>query len=332
MYSNIAILPIGFLLNLLCIITFIKSKTYKSPTGLHLVFIAVADNVILLSMFLGRSETWYKYINIPDMYNKKGVFNCQESDYIVVAGFLWSGLLLASATIERFLSVAFPLKVQQWNMYAKTKVLMGAYVLVAFGLSSYALLCVELKPATSNTSETCVIAEQYNDVCFLSDVIIIVAFSNSLCSLLILTFTILISFYLFKLRRVRIEMGKTSAKEFQITLMLVMVALFFMVLRIPEMVLFEITYYNDINGIINSLSEKMLFVHQVLLVCVALNHSVNFLIYVKFLRSFRHTFVSMVTCYKCRKKSTQGGTTLAQKTSISEISSSQVHMGNIQEQ
>ena len=67
-------------------------------------------------------------------------------------------------------------------MYAKTKVLMGAYVVVAFGLSSYALLCVELKPATSNTSETCVIAEQYNDVCFLSDVIIIVAFSNSMFS------------------------------------------------------------------------------------------------------------------------------------------------------
>ena len=86
--------------------------------------------------------------------------------------------------------------------------------------------------------------------------------------------------------------------QFQMILMLVMAALFFMVLRIPEMVLFEITYYNDINGIVDSLSEKMLFLHQALLVCVAFNHSVNFLIYVKFLRSFRHTFLSMVTCYK----------------------------------
>ena len=110
--------------------------------------------------------------------------------------------------------------------------------------------------------------------------------------------------------------------QFQMILMLVMVALFFMVLRIPEMVLFEITYYNDINGIIDTLSEKMLFLHQALLVCVALNHSVNFLIYVKFLRSFRHIFLSMVTCYKCRKKSTQDGST----------SSSQVHMRNMQQQ
>ena len=145
----------------------------------------------------------------------------------MVAGFLGSGLLLASATIERFLSVAFPLKVQQWKMYAKTKVLMVAYIVLAFSLSSYALLCVEFQPATSNTSETCVLAEQYNDVCFLSDVIIIIAFSNSLCSFLILMFTILISAYLFRLRKARLEMGKKSAKEFQITLMLVMVALFF---------------------------------------------------------------------------------------------------------
>ena len=37
--------------------------------------------------------------------------------------FLWSGVLLASATVERFVSVVYPLKVKTWDLYQISKML-----------------------------------------------------------------------------------------------------------------------------------------------------------------------------------------------------------------
>ena len=42
MYSNITIIPVGILLNILCLIVFIKSRIARSPTGLHLACLSVS--------------------------------------------------------------------------------------------------------------------------------------------------------------------------------------------------------------------------------------------------------------------------------------------------
>ena len=47
LYAQLVIIPIGMVLNFLCLIIFIKSKTHKSPTGIHLTYLAVADTIVL---------------------------------------------------------------------------------------------------------------------------------------------------------------------------------------------------------------------------------------------------------------------------------------------
>ena len=43
LYSNVILVPIGIVLNILSFIIFYQIKTYKSATGLHLMCIAIAD-------------------------------------------------------------------------------------------------------------------------------------------------------------------------------------------------------------------------------------------------------------------------------------------------
>ena len=175
------------------------------------------------------------------MYNL-GFINCSGPYYTIIAAFLWSGLLLSSATIERFLSVAFPLRVKMWKLYSKSRVLMIIYIVVSFLLSSYSVLCLESVPS-ENDLKQCVPVAQYINICRVSDIIVNTVLSNSLRFSLIFLFTILTSIFLYKLREKRFEMGQdndSSGKEFQITLMLVIVATLFLFLRLPEMIVFQL--------------------------------------------------------------------------------------------
>ena len=49
---------IGIVLNLLCFYIFLKSGVYKSATGIHLTYLAICDNVVLISeLFTDSSNT-----------------------------------------------------------------------------------------------------------------------------------------------------------------------------------------------------------------------------------------------------------------------------------
>ena len=111
MYSQLIIIPVGLVLNLLCFIVFVKSSTARTATGIHLTFLAIADSLVLLSAFVLGTEQWPSYIDIPK-FRMLNSFICKVSIYTFNVGVLWSGFLLVSATVERFLSVAFPLKMK----------------------------------------------------------------------------------------------------------------------------------------------------------------------------------------------------------------------------
>ena len=175
---------------------------------------------------------------------------------MVNAGFLWSGLLLASVTVERFISVEYILKVKSWNLYAKTKILMIVYFVVAFGLSSFSVICYNIM-IIKDGLKSCVYTMENQFFCNTSNLIVNNMISNGLCSFVILLFTISTSVFLFRLRKNRVELGSESGKEFQISLMLIIVASLFLILRLPEMVLFQLFNYFVTENTYTSLARNV---------------------------------------------------------------------------
>ena len=322
----LGIIPIGLILNILCFVIFIKSKTYQSATGIHLTYLALADNLVLVSIFMWSHDVFSKYIDFPGMHTMSYVA-CVGPFYLSTVGVLWSGLLLSSATIERFISVAFPIRIRMWNLYYKSKILMLIYMVVSFGISGFGLLCLNIM-LSKNGQKSCVENRTHAKLCSVWNTVVYSTLSNGVCSFTIFVFTILTSVYLFKYKNKRAKLGQqdvndSNNKEFQITLMLVTVATLFLILRLPEMILYQVMAYYRRANIYNSVYDTIIYIYPIFSLLIVLNHTINFVIYFVFLGSFRRTFVSLFPC--CFKHiNTDGASSCSMTGVITDISSSHI--------
>ena len=305
-YIHFIIIPIGFVLNCLCFYIFLKSGVYKSATGIHLTYLAIVDNVVLVSeLFTDSSNT--NRVFAPYLYDND-LISCKITFFTMLSGFLWSGILLTSATFERFLSVAYPLKIKIWNLYRKSKILMVIYLVLSFGLNFFCILCIESVPSDNGTYQ-CVPTGNYINLCLYTDIIISTILSNFLCSFLIFVFTILTSIQLFKMAKERSQLSQEgdSGKEYQVSLMLVTVATLFLVLRLPEILAFQLVSFFAGKTFVTS--KSLALVYPMLFVCVTLNHSINFFIYMIFLKRYRQTFIQLLPSCLWKYRNTTGTNT-----------------------
>ena len=110
MYGTLIWAPIGLILNTLSLVILIKCKNFSTSVGTYLKSLCVADNILIAGFFcLSFDAHWQNKLNFPQIPNLNDV-TCKMTIYTVSVGLLCTGLILASATIEHFLVVAFPLK------------------------------------------------------------------------------------------------------------------------------------------------------------------------------------------------------------------------------
>ena len=286
LYGCLLLMPLGFILNTASFVIFIVTKTYKTPTGLHLLCISVADNTVLISIFLMRSPNWTDYINVRLPIT--ATF-CKTTVFLSTFSFLWSGVLLASATIERFLSIAFTLQVKVWNLFRITKFLLFIHAIISISLAS---IFAYFTDATKFGKEMmCFSKSQYIEIFKILDQIINTIFANGICAGLIFVFTVLIAIFLYSYKRKRNGLSQdvtnTSDKEFQITLMLFTVACLFIFTRIPEIVTYQLGYHCFSKMIHSQMCHYFSVFWPLSSLLVVVNHSVYFFIYTIFFKSFR---------------------------------------------
>ena len=139
--------------------------------------------------------------------------------------------------------------------------------------------------------------------------------ANGMCGGVILILTVMIIVLLFHQSRKRNVLSSNSTlpnskREVQISVMLVTITLFFILLRFPKVIVMKF--------ILADLDDPLLAHPLVKLTTffVVVNHSVNFIIYMIFLESFRKTFcemfsyfrVKIIEClYKCRHDNADEG-------------------------
>ena len=242
LYGCLILIPIGIILNTVSFAIFIITKTHKTPTGLHLMCIAMADNTVLILSFLIRSPNWTDYIEVGIPMTTTF---CKVTLFLSNFSFLWSGMLLASATVERFLSIAFTLQVKVWNLFRITKFLLIAYLIISISLSSIFAYYTIVRKFEKETK--CFRKPEHMDIFATLDQIINTIFANGICAGLIFLFTVFIAVSIYSYKRKRNALsedgGKNSDKEFQITLMLFTVACLFIFTRIPEAITYQIAMH-----------------------------------------------------------------------------------------
>ena len=285
-YGILISVPLGFVLNSLSLILLIKSKDFSTSIGSHLKSLAVADNIQIIAILCcSLDNRWEHKLYIPQMYTMNIVY-CKLTLYLLSVGLISTGVILASAIIERFFAVAFPLKFKSWNSNLLSKILIGIYFLVSFGISIFFLITEEF----STNGEKCMFSERYDDMMKIYLIVVSTIFANGICVGSLLLFSILIIVMLFIQRRKRVGLGNTSTssshKEFQITVMLVVVAGLFIILRLPKLIMLNVERHS-FNKISWSNFTNILYL---------INHSVNFIIYLIFLEPFRKACKIFLCC------------------------------------
>ena len=284
MYGTLIWVPLGIILNTLSLITLIKCKKFSTSIGNYLKSLSVADNLLIIGLFcMSIDDHWQAKFNVPAI-GRLHNYSCNLSIYTFQVGFLTSGLILASATIERFCTVAFPLRFRSSNVMSVSKVVIGIIFTFALAISVVYAIGIEMFPKTGQCRPKASHKDIHKMLFLINQTII----SNGLCGAIILILTIVIIMLLFHQKRKRNELsnsGHSDQMEFRITVMLVTVTSLFLVLRLPKIV--QMIIFCVKPDIVTKSWSNI----STLLVIV--NHSINFFIYFTFLKSFRKTFVQM---------------------------------------
>ncbi len=225
-YSFMVILPVGIVLNFLTIVTFVKVKMHKSSTGLHLTSLAISESLLLMAFafYWGRS---YRF-------NYTNSVHCIIENFAISSMQTWSSLLMVSTTVERYVAIAFPLKVKSWNLKLISEISVSCSVflsLVYAGLSAARRTLI--KGSVHNSCGIIPNFEEENMI--LNKVTTIFGYGFSLSyPVLTFIFTVLIAHQIYKQKKARntlVQEGQisNSNKEFRISLMLFVVACMFLV-------------------------------------------------------------------------------------------------------
>ncbi len=313
-YCYLPIILIGFVLNTVCLVVLIRMKMSRTAVGLHLIWIAISDNLMLLAKFF--REGYIPEFFYPEMADME--FYCRYLSRMSSVAFRLCVFLITSATIERFLSLVFPLKIKTWPMLLITKLLIGFYVIWSF--IDFFMLTEHF---FAHNGEKCTwIAE----VSIHADVMLYGI--HYPVPILVFIVTVAMAVVLVRGKRKRDSMRQiassdsSDSKEFRICVMLFVVAMTFLFSRLQEDITRTLAadYVNDSPFPSPRYSLLKAF-SEILSILFPLYHSTNFFIYFVFMQNFREVTMS---CF--REKDNLTGSAQTSEVSLSSMRSSKVKM------
>ncbi len=290
----------GLLGNSTSILVFLKSRVSESACTVryYLIALAVSDNTVLMA----EATLWLADEPLKIAWIHKFRPLCKVTYYLRYAGRMWSALLTLTITAERFLFVAYPLKSASLRTANWCRVGIALTAVASFSLGSYALFLISI-----TEEHFCVIISQELHTFVVVDIVISRCGADVLVGLAIFILTGFMIRALLKARHARentLNGGCTytrrQTRELQITTMLTTIAILFVVMKIP----YTITYYLSFNW--NQNWKKIVATRlpgidlgkELAGALVNINYSINFFVYLLFVRSFRENFLKMCSCRK----------------------------------
>ena len=198
--------------------------------------------------------------------------------------------------MERYLAIAYSMKLKTWDIVRKTKILMAVYLLISLALPSYVFTHIGVIIFPS-FGPYCVTFPQKLDSYYTLDIIVMRFICNGVCGVIVSIFTVLIVINLFKARKMRVEMTGVNASniELKVSAMMAAIAIIYLITKIPYFIATYITSYGKTeteDAKTKILINKSVFgwfieAKPITGAFTDLNYAVNFVIYVIFLQQFQ---------------------------------------------
>ncbi len=291
-YSYLFFTPVGVVLNLTSVVVLCILKEHKRCLGLKMIFLALADSVFIGGMCLFLINNMYStHRIIPNIIGMSKTFCLLTSTLFLHTGVTCSSTFLAAITVERYLIIAFPLRVKAWNLLRFTIIFFCAVFIISF-LSSIPMIFA-LDVVERGTIELCKLKagarHHFINIMYVQNAV------NGTNTVIIATFTFLICLCLAKARKWRHDMTNSvqrTESDFKVSVMVVVVASLFVLTRTPQLVLSVIMEENIKRGNTDTtFFRNAMKYYPFGDLFVLVNHSVNFFVYFAFLKKFRQVLL-----------------------------------------
>lgn len=290
-WSLAFIIPTGLVFNFISLGVFMTSWMRHVVPGRYFMGLALADNLVLI----GELLLW---LNTRDLHrgSKLGFdfhhsvdFFCKFINFLRYGARMWSSWLTVAITIERFLSVIFPFKIMRLSSPNKAVAVVTTLGLICFSLACFPFFTLEAKPYHGSP-----LCQYSNRLRYSVWLVVVVALIGEMVvpSVIVTIFTLLIIWKLAIARRERLRMRmrpgndrkcgrRPKSSELQPTIALVAIAIVFVSIRMPYVIMFFINEYKKViwTCIDKWLSYKIYVIYSMSMVLAVLNYAVNFCLY-----------------------------------------------------
>lgn len=235
------------------------------------------------------------------------LFWCHVTYYLRYAGKLASAWITVIISFERFLTVAYPLKVARISTPTIAKTVIGAIFVTCFILGAYPFWTIGLKHIQDHSTYCGYTDQGYYE---LWSMIVLRIGSLFVPSVFIFIFSVLQVTFLYRAKKERKaqlqshrRMSKNSSNKSvhaQLTLMLIIVSISFLVLRLPYTITF---YLNDRKSEIwiplePLISYRIYLANKICDLVAISNYAVNFFLFCLCGSSFRNRLYKFMQCYQ----------------------------------
>ena len=292
---------IGLSGNIMTIFILSKKKNRVTSTAVFLTFPAVSDIIILLTGILTH---WIFIVCEFDIRTTNEIV-CKIHVVLTYFSIHFSSWILVLITLERTICVVIPHKVQLMFSKRKGLIYIAVLALILFIINSHFLIGATItKIIWHGTNSTMCMGDgspayrqfvdkvwSWVDLCL----------SFLIPGALILTGNILILVQLSRTAQRRQDLGVTQQSKQSLTMLLHLLTVVFLVSMAPYAVFMIISAYLLENSAdIYEELERIDYIFQILLLLVALNPTLNFILYVLSGSKFRKEVKTLIFCQEGR--------------------------------
>ncbi len=302
-YGVIFLVAFGLIFNSLSFVVFAMSKLRKTSQGLYLMTLSVSDNLVLITEIF----IWIKFIDVVWLDHNDVL--CRLTYTLRYAGRLWSALLVTTITIERYFFIVHPLqskKTKKFQSALRTKIMCGLTCILSHLLSTYAIFTLKSQPKLNAPKGefVCGISIDLQIAFTVCDLIVSRGIADVVTGLLIVVFTSLIVKHLIRSRQLRqrelqVHNSSLSQRQSQLTVMLLVLAVSFILLKLPytaawySRYLLKMSHQNNAHYKVPVLMDAAISLTYVFTI---MTYSLNFVFYIICGSSFRTGFLRLIQC------------------------------------
>ena len=319
----------GFPGNLACLITILRMPPLTSSTT-YVAALAITDNFAIINKLV------YHQVTLHDM--DVGGGGCKALFFLGSFFAMYPNWILVAMTVERFVAIWFPLNVSTICTKKKAVITLIIVALILLLADVWFLFSATFS-YHKLTGFDCGFLPEYSDFLKYYWYWIDGLLFAILPSIILVIFNVLIIHGIRRSARVQKDltnnkndhMAEKFRQQRQITIMLVVVSVTFVILNLPNCIFFILKGYWKYEE--NTFGHAVyMLTNQIVFILSDSNNAINFYLYFLSARKFRMRFVQILTCRRARPRSfttlTRTGHTNINVSNTSLYSAGNMNLGN----